>query len=206
MLMRKVGGTPTGPSAGFGRGDAGFARSTSESFSQDPSFASRPPPSGPRGSFSQAQAPSPVFSRQSSLASAATPVAPTGPRGQRFVNADTPMPDAPTGPKAARRPTEPIIPTGPAANRVHPALQDLPKIVEGGVKSEPIVDRSKLDRLEDEAERLRKQIDEKEARKRKGLREWDRLQRESEVAGLKSELAEQALRQLNGEAESQAAF
>ena len=139
--------------------------------------------------------------------STTTPVvAPTGPRNQRFTNGDTPMPDAPTGPKAARRPTEPNIPTGPAASRTHPALLDLPKIIEGGVKAEPLVDRTKLDRLEDEAERLRRQIDEKEARKRKSLREWDRLQRESEVAGLRSELAEQALRELNGEAESQAAF
>ncbi|KAK4631136.1 hypothetical protein CLAFUW4_03035 [Fulvia fulva] len=199
------GGAPTGPSAGFGRGDAGFARSTSESFSQDPAFVSRPPPSGPRGSFSQAQAPSPVFSRQSSM-STSTPVAPTGPRGQRFANGDTPMPDAPTGPKAARRPTEPNIPTGPAASRIHPALLDLPKIVEGGIKAEPLIDRTKLTRLENEAERLREQIDEKEQKKRKSLREWDRLQRESEVASLRSELAEQALRELNGEAESQAAF
>lgn len=91
-------------------------------------------------------------------------------------------------------------------NRPHPALADLPKIIDGGQKAEPLVDRSKLTRLEDEAEKLRKQIEDKETRKRKSLREWDRMIRETEAAALRSELAEEALRQLNGEAESQAAF
>lgn len=91
-------------------------------------------------------------------------------------------------------------------NRPHPALADLPKIIDGGQKAEPLVDRSKLTRLEDEAEKLRKQIEDKETRKRKSLREWDRMTRETEAAALRSELAEEALRQLNGEAESQAAF
>lgn len=88
----------------------------------------------------------------------------------------------------------------------HPAIADLPKIIEGGQKAEPLVDLSRLSKLQEEAEKLRKQIEEKEARKRKGLREWDRLSREVEVAGLRSELAEQSVRELNGEAESQAAF
>jgi hypothetical protein len=69
-----------------------------------------------------------------------------------------------------------------------------------------LIDRSKLTKLEDEAERLRRQIEEKEARKRKNLREWDRLTRDTEAAALRSELAEQALKLHNGEAESQAAF
>ncbi|EMC96595.1 hypothetical protein BAUCODRAFT_69406, partial [Baudoinia panamericana UAMH 10762] len=90
--------------------------------------------------------------------------------------------------------------------RVHPALADLPKVVEGGRAAEPLIDTSRLQKLQDEAEKLRKVIEEKEARKRKGLREWDRLSREVEVAGLRSELAERAVRELNGEAEGQAAF
>lgn len=91
-------------------------------------------------------------------------------------------------------------------SRPHPALADLPKIIEGGQKAEPFIDQSKLHKLEDEAEKLRKAIDEKETRKRKSLREWDRLRSETEAAALRSELAEQALKQLNGEAESEAAF
>ncbi|EME85770.1 uncharacterized protein MYCFIDRAFT_131639 [Pseudocercospora fijiensis CIRAD86] len=102
------------------------------------------------------------------------------------------------------------VPTGPSGNssasRVHPALAELPKIVEGGQKMEPVVDRSKLNKLEDEAERLRKQIEDKETKKRRSLREWERMSRETEAAALRSELAEEALRSINGEAEHMAAF
>lgn len=93
-----------------------------------------------------------------------------------------------------------------AAPTIHPAIANLPKLVDGGQKAEPLIDEAKLGRLQDEAERLRRQIEERELKKRKGLREWDRLSREVEIAGLRSELAEQSVRELNGEAESQAAF
>ena len=63
-----------------------------------------------------------------------------------------------------------------------------------------------MHKLEEEAEKLRKQIEEREARKRKNLRDWDRMTRETEAAALRSELSEQALKELNGEAEGQAAF
>ncbi|CAK3865664.1 Hypothetical predicted protein [Lecanosticta acicola] len=189
------GAPPTGP--GFGRGaDAGYGRG--ESYNQDPAFGSRPPPSGPRSSFSQA--PPPTL-RQNSVT---TTVTPTQPRAQRFANGESAVPDAPTGPKAARPPTGPA--TLAPVNRPHPAIAELPKIVDGGLKAEPLVDRSRLNELEDQAEKLKKQIEERETRKRKSLREWDRMTRETEVAALRSELAEEALRQLNGEAESQAAF
>jgi hypothetical protein len=82
----------------------------------------------------------------------------------------------------------------------------LPKPIEGGQKAEPLVDRTKLNKLEDEAEKLRKIIEEREAKKRKGLRDWERLQRETEVAGYRSQLAEEALRNVSGEAEGAAAF
>lgn len=88
----------------------------------------------------------------------------------------------------------------------HPAVANLPQIVDGGQKAEPIVDTTRLTKLQEEAEKLRKVIEEKEARKRKGLRDWERMSREVEVAGLRSELADQAVRELNGEAEGQAAF
>jgi uncharacterized membrane protein (DUF106 family) len=82
----------------------------------------------------------------------------------------------------------------------------LPKPIEGGQKAEPLVDRTKLDKLQDEAEKLRKVIEEKEAKKRKGLREWEKLQRETEAAAVRSQLAEEALRNLSGEAAEAAAF
>lgn len=71
---------------------------------------------------------------------------------------------------------------------------------------DPIVDRTKLDKLQEEAEKLRRIIDEKEAKKRKGLREWERLSRETEAAAFRSQVAEEALRNASGEAESAAAF
>jgi len=90
----------------------------------------------------------------------------------------------------------------------HPAIANLPAIIPGGVKAEPLVDNTRLNRLQEEAEKLRKQIEEREARKRKGLREWERMSREVEVAGLRSELAAAAVRSLemDGQGEAEAAF
>ncbi|KAK5120145.1 hypothetical protein LTR85_006626 [Meristemomyces frigidus] len=186
------GGRGGGAPPAFGRG---------ESFNRESFDANAGPPAGPRGSFSGPQAP--AF-RQGNNSTATT-----YPRSQRFAPNGQPIPDGPsstppTGPRAGRRPTEPALDrrvSGP-----HPAIADLPKIIEGGQKAEPLVDNTRLNKLQEEAEKLRKQIEEKETRKRKSLREWDRLSREVEVASLRSELAEQSVRELNGEAESQAAF
>ncbi len=81
----------------------------------------------------------------------------------------------------------------------------MPQIKEGGEKLPPLHETGKADKLEEEAARLRKMIDEKEAKKRQGLREWERLEREAGTAALKSELAEEHLRQLNGESEGMTA-
>ena len=83
----------------------------------------------------------------------------------------------------------------------HPALADLSKVVEGGQRAELHYDRSRMDKLEQEAENLRRQIEEKEAKKRKGLREWDKMTRESEAAAYRTQLAEEQLRKLEGESE-----
>jgi len=53
---------------------------------------------------------------------------------------------------------------------------------------------------------LRRIIDEKESKKRKSLREWDRLSRETEAAAFRSQIAEEALRNASGEAASAGAF
>lgn len=65
----------------------------------------------------------------------------------------------------------------------------------------PLHETGKADKLEEEAARLRKAIDDKEIKKRSGLREWNKLEREAGTAALKSDLAEEHLRSLNGEAE-----
>lgn len=75
----------------------------------------------------------------------------------------------------------------------------MPKIKEGGEKLPSLHDTTKADKLEEEAARLRKMIDDKEMKKRQGLREWERLERETSTAALRSELAEEHLRSLNGE-------
>ena len=69
------------------------------------------------------------------------------------------------------------------------------------------MDGARLGRLQEEAEKLRRQIEEREGRRRRGLREWERLAREVHVSGLRGELAEGSVRELNGEAvEGGAAF
>ncbi|KAK3700649.1 hypothetical protein LTR37_015838 [Vermiconidia calcicola] len=199
------GGRGGGPPGGFaGRGGPPQPFSRKESFDREMDYNNGPPPSGrnsigpppsgPRGSFSGAAPPPPQPYRQSNNSTATT-----YPRTQRFGPGGQPIPDSPgtgtpTGPRASR------------ADRPHPALAELPKPIEGGQKSESLVDRTKLDKLQEEAEKLRKAIEEKEARKRKGLREWERLGRETEAAGFRTQLAEEALRNANGEAEGAAAF
>ena len=199
------GGAFTGPaydrdqsiatSATFGRGES-YDRE-SEYPAPSGHTGSSAPPSGPRGSVSQAAAPAFRPSNNSS--------ATTYPRSQRFAANGQPIPESstPTGPRAGRRPTEPGVERerGP-----HPAIADLSKPIAGGSKAEPIIDRTKLDKLEAEAEKLRRIIDEKESKKRKSLREWDRLSRETEAAAFRSQIAEEALRNASGEAASAGAF
>lgn len=71
---------------------------------------------------------------------------------------------------------------------------------------EPLVDTTKLEKLQAEAEELRRIIDEKEAKKRKSLREWEGLSRETRLAGVRTQLAEEGVRLVSGEVESAAAF
>ncbi|KAF2397180.1 hypothetical protein EJ06DRAFT_566912 [Trichodelitschia bisporula] len=74
-------------------------------------------------------------------------------------------------------------------------LNDLPAVVPGGrkmaVKSN--VNFGKLKKLEEESERLRQAIAEKEAENRAALDEWDRMERESDAAQLRTDLAEENL-------------
>jgi len=118
--------------------------------------------------------------------------APTGPRGSSF---GSPGP----GPSFRGGHNNSSSTTYPRTQRFTDHLSDLPRVVPGGQKYPDPVDRSKATKLEEEAARLREQIVEMEARKRQGLREWDKLERESEKAALRSEMADNHLRELNGE-------
>ncbi len=65
----------------------------------------------------------------------------------------------------------------------------------------------RIKQLEEAAEKMRDEIEEKQKSKREGLREWDVRQRESEREGLRSELAERHLEKLTeGEDGAGAAF
>lgn len=136
----------------------------------------------------------------------------TYPRTQRFGPNGQPVPDesprsgTPTGPRLARRTTESALDTSysnhaPANKGPHPAIADLPTPIPGGQKAEPLIDRTKLDILENEAEKLRRIIDEKEAKKRKAVMEWDRMSRETEAAAVRSQIAEEALRKSSADAD-----
>lgn len=80
-------------------------------------------------------------------------------------------------------------------------LADLPQPVKGGKKMDEYNTQSsgKLAKIEEELERMRASLAEKEARLRPELRSWSRLERESERAGFKSQMAEESLRGLSGD-------
>lgn len=88
----------------------------------------------------------------------------------------------------------------------NPYLADLPRLVDGGQKAPELYDRTRVDRLEDEAEKLRRVIEDKQLKKRRGLKEWERLGRESEAAIFRAQLADDSVRALAGEGDGGAAF
>ncbi|KAF2734048.1 hypothetical protein EJ04DRAFT_256051 [Polyplosphaeria fusca] len=91
--------------------------------------------------------------------------------------------------------------TYPRTQRFQNHLADLPKEIPGGQKAPDPYDRSKIMKLEEEAKKLREQIEAKESAKRQRLHEWDNLEREANNVSLKADLAEQQLRSLNGDGE-----
>ncbi|KAL8807011.1 MAG: hypothetical protein Q9182_000992 [Xanthomendoza sp. 2 TL-2023] len=85
----------------------------------------------------------------------------------------------------------------------HPALASLSQPVPGGKINTSGVDPSaekRLMELEEQKRKLLEAIDEKQAGKRKALRDWERGEKEVARDGLRSELAERGLEGLTGEA------
>ncbi|THV85391.1 hypothetical protein D6C86_00443 [Aureobasidium pullulans] len=185
---RGRGGPYGGPSYRGGRGGGYVSQ-----HNRDPDFASTPP-SGPRGSMSS-HAPPPPF-RGGVHGSG------TYPRTTRFAPNGAPLP---SGPKADTV----MGGTGEfdrGAKPVNVYLADLPRVVDGGIKAPELYDRGRLNKLEDEAEKLRQVIEDKQARKRKGLQEWAKLSRDSETASFRAQLADENVRALAGENDGGAAF
>lgn len=132
----------------------------------------------------------------------------------------------PTGPRAANtrivstRPTtalssgsrtqrfDTVTPTAP---RTHPAIANLPQIIPGG-KIDPSYSgippdlAFRIKKNDEDAEKLRDDLKWKQEKLRKGLKTWDRLERESKAMGLRSELSERQVRMLAGEGVGGAAF
>ncbi|KLJ07622.1 hypothetical protein EMPG_16901 [Blastomyces silverae] len=78
-------------------------------------------------------------------------------------------------------------------------LSGLPPIVPGGKLLPSGLDPSRekrLAQLELDKEKLLEQIEEKQKAKRAGLREWEKLSRESSTGALRSELAEGHLQRM----------
>ncbi|KAK5071331.1 hypothetical protein LTR64_007835 [Lithohypha guttulata] len=187
---------PSGPRAASYSSRGDFTSSSRGSHSNG---ISRPSPTTPNQEF-------PFRPNNNSSSS-------TYPRSQRF---DTARPSGPpTGPSsvsttfnhATSSPATPATPAAPASF-VKSQLSTLERIVPGGKHIPGSAQSStglsadqerKLKILEDDAERIRTEIFDKQKSKREVLRDWEVREKESEIAALKSELAEESLRTLGEE-------
>ncbi|OAX79341.1 hypothetical protein ACJ72_06337 [Emergomyces africanus] len=117
---------------------------------------------------------------------------PTGPRAGSNYESHRPPPfrhnSSSSTPYSHPRPQRPIN-----------YLSGLPPIVPGGKLLPSALDPSRekrLAQLEIDKEKLLEQIEEKQKAKRAGLREWEKLSRESATGALRSELAEGHLQRM----------
>lgn len=87
-------------------------------------------------------------------------------------------------------------------NSTQQHLAGLEKIIPGGKKLPSGLSaeqEKRMNQLEEEAEKMRSELAEKQKSKREALSEWEVRERESELAGLRSELAEEHLHKLSEE-------
>ncbi|KAI9784086.1 MAG: hypothetical protein M1816_001058 [Peltula sp. TS41687] len=120
---------------------------------------------------------------------------PTGPRSGGHAGHPPPYRPPPHSHNSTSR-------TYPLTQRFSRHISDLPAAVPGGKLLPSNVEKSvseRLAKLTQEQSRLEQELAEKLEKKRNGLRNWDRLERESARDGLKSELAEQQVRVMSGE-------
>ncbi|KAL8943777.1 MAG: hypothetical protein Q9211_000860 [Gyalolechia sp. 1 TL-2023] len=134
---------------------------------------------------------------------------PSGPRGPPLSSAPHGPPsshhdhrDAPPLHRPPFRTNNSSSTTYPRTQRFNTHTADLSRPVPGGRLSNAGVDPQAEKRLQDLEEQKRKlldAIDEKQAGKRKVMREWERGEQEVKRDGLRSELAEGSLEALTGE-------
>ena len=123
--------------------------------------------------------------------------APSGPRAGIQKHAHVSF-DSPRAPFRVNTSTSA---TYPRSQRFTNHLAALAAVIPGG-KALPPFDPAanrKLSQLEEDASKLRKQIDERQKDKRAALRDWERRERESKRENLRSELAEAQLQSFSGE-------
>ncbi|PQE03163.1 serine arginine repetitive matrix 1 protein [Rutstroemia sp. NJR-2017a BBW] len=199
---------PRGPAASMRGGRSSF--SAERHSRPDTSSWPQAPPSRPSADLnpkpiSHSTRPPPSVSP--SPAAATPPAIPTGPSG------------IPTGPRAGTTiPTRPSnyhgrgSVSGPSSGpRIHPAMIGITPIIPGGridptASGIPADVAARLKKKEEEAEVLREELKQKQEKLRKGLKTWDRLSRESQSMGHKSELSERHVRLLAGEGVGGKAF
>ena len=162
-------------------------------------------PSRPRGNFSGARGGYGGYQRDfapprraSEYQAPSRPSYNAGPpTGPRAIVGGAP----PTGPAAFRSASSASYAPAPTVQRPQRFLADLPTPVPGGRQRpvKPLPNTEKVKKLDLEADRLRRQIEEAEVDKRARLREWERLQGEAESAKIGTELAAERLRVLEME-------
>ncbi|KAI9836198.1 MAG: hypothetical protein M1819_001535 [Sarea resinae] len=154
-----------------------------------PSFSQHPYSRGPNRTPSSFAHGGPRPPREASPGSI-----PTGPRSSYSSGPPPPFAGG-GGMRASNNSTSTTYPRTQHFNH----LSTVPAIVPGGkllpsnLKPEVL---EKLAKLEEEKRKIEEQLAEKLAKKRVGLREWEKLERESAREALKSDLAEQQLRVL----------
>lgn len=168
--------------------------------------------------------PAPSASPTPQTAPSASPSIPTGPRAgvsqppsndwttKSWPTASSRPAGTPTAPSNnfAIRPQRPYEPAKPVS-RTHPALANIPPIIVGGkidsaASGVPLDIATRLKKAKEEEEKIREELKGKEESLRRGLRIWDKLERESAAAGLKSEASERQVRLMAGEGMGGAAY
>jgi hypothetical protein len=122
---------------------------------------------------------------------------PTGPRNRYAYS--PPAHDLHRGPSYRHNSNAPV---GPQRSTKVNYLATLPTVINGGRLLPLVFDFSiekRLMNLKADEEKLVEQVLEKQLLKRQGLRDWDRLQRESALNALRSELAEVHLQRMTEE-------
>jgi hypothetical protein len=89
--------------------------------------------------------------------------------------------------------------SAPPASALDRHFSGLPQLEPDGKRFPAAEIDAKARRLEEEAERLRGLIAEKQRAKRAGMRDWNRLRGETASARTRGEFAEEGVRKMNGE-------